>query len=95
MASSDARTRPGADPLKGRFGVVPRFVEFTSDDSHVWWRPLDVDQFLADLRSREARIALSALRSYSNAVLTVVVADTDGLPTSEGNSAMYKGREEV
>ena len=40
------------DTIKGRCGVVSRFVEFTNE--YPWrWRPLDVDQFLADLRSQQ------------------------------------------
>jgi integrase/recombinase XerD len=36
------------DTIKGRCQVVSRFVEFTNE--YPWhWRPLDVDQFLADL----------------------------------------------
>ncbi|WP_326546480.1 phage integrase N-terminal SAM-like domain-containing protein [Mycolicibacterium sp. ND9-15] len=55
------------DTIKGRCGVVSRFVEFTNECP--WrWRPLDVDRFLVDLRSRETPIALSTLRSYSNAI---------------------------
>lgn len=55
------------DTIKGRCGVVSRFVEFTNE--YPWrWRPLDVDQFLADLRSQEKPIELSTLRSYSNAI---------------------------
>jgi integrase/recombinase XerD len=46
---------------------VARFVEFTNE--YPWrWRPLDLDQFLADLRSDGTPIALSTLRSYSNAI---------------------------
>jgi integrase/recombinase XerD len=55
------------DTIKGRCRVVARFVEFTNE--YPWrWRPLDVDQFLADLRSQQTQIALSTLRSYSNAI---------------------------
>jgi hypothetical protein len=55
------------DTIKGRCGIVSRFVEFTNE--YPWrWRPLDVDQFLADLRSQQTPIALSTLRSYSNAI---------------------------
>jgi hypothetical protein len=55
------------DTIKGRCGVVSRFVEFTNE--YPWrWRPLDVDQFLAGLRSQDSPIALSTLRSYSNAI---------------------------
>ena len=55
------------DTIKGRCGVVSRFIEFTNE--YPWrWRPLDIDQFLADLRSQPTPIALSTLRSYSNAI---------------------------
>jgi hypothetical protein len=55
------------DTIKGRCRIVARFVEFANE--YPWhWRPLDVDQFLADLRSQHTQIALSTLRSYSNAI---------------------------
>lgn len=55
------------DTIKGRCGVVARFIEFTNE--YPWrWRPLDVDQFLAHLRSQDPPIALSTLRSYSNTI---------------------------
>lgn len=40
--------------------------------------PLDVDQFLADLRSRETPIELSTLRSYSNAISMFCSHVSDG-----------------
>lgn len=50
-----------------RRGAGSRFVEFTNE--YPWrWRPLDLDQFLADLRSEQTPIALSTLRSHSNAI---------------------------
>jgi hypothetical protein len=53
--------------ITARCSLIGRFVEFTNE--YPWrWRPLDVDQFLADLRSRETPIELSTLRSYSNAM---------------------------
>jgi len=55
------------DTIKGWCRVISRFVEFANE--YPWhWRPLDVDQFLADLRSQHTQIALSTLRSYSNAI---------------------------
>jgi site-specific recombinase XerD len=55
------------DTITARCRLVARFVEFTNE--YPWrWRPLDVDQFLADLRSQHTPIALSTLRSYSNAI---------------------------
>jgi hypothetical protein len=65
------------DTIKGRCRVVSRFVEFTSDYPRRW-RPLDVDQFLADLRSQETPIALSTLRSYSNAISMFCSYVSDG-----------------
>jgi integrase/recombinase XerD len=45
------------DTIKSRCRVVSRFVEFTNE--YPWhWRPLDIDQFLADLRSQQTPIAL-------------------------------------
>jgi site-specific recombinase XerD len=65
------------DTIKGRCGVVYRFVEFTNE--YPWrWRPLDLDQFLADLRSQETPIALSTLRSYSNAISMFCSYVSDG-----------------
>lgn len=66
------------DTIKGRCGIVSRFVEFTNE--YPWrWRPLDVDQFLADLRSQEKPIALSTLRSYSNTISMFCSYVSDGL----------------
>jgi Phage integrase, N-terminal SAM-like domain len=59
--------RLAVDTIKGRCRVVSRFDEFTNE--YPWrWRPLDVDLFLADLRSQQTPIALSTLRSYMNAI---------------------------
>ena len=45
------------DTIKARSRLVRRFVEFTNE--YPWrWRPIDVDHFLADLRSQEAPIVL-------------------------------------
>jgi integrase/recombinase XerD len=68
------------DTIKARCRLVSRFVEFTNE--YPWqWRPLDLDQFLADLRSLQTPITLSTLRSYSNAismfVRTSATADTE------------------
>jgi len=53
--------------IKARGRLISRFVEFTNE--YPWrWRPIDVDQFLADLRSQETPIALTTLRSYSNMI---------------------------
>ena len=47
--------------------VVGRFQVFTGD--YPWtWRPVDVEDFLAEMRSRSRPIGLTTLRSYSNAV---------------------------
>jgi integrase/recombinase XerD len=55
------------DTIKARCRLVSRFVEFTNE--YPWrWRPLDLDQFLADLRSQQKPIAPSTLLSYSNAI---------------------------
>jgi hypothetical protein len=55
------------DTIKARCRVIARFVEFTNE--YPWrWRANDVDQFLAELRSQATPIALSTLRSYSNAI---------------------------
>jgi integrase/recombinase XerD len=55
------------DTIKARCRLVRRFVEFTNE--YPWrWRPIDVDHFLADLRSQEAPIVLSTLRTYSNTI---------------------------
>jgi hypothetical protein len=43
------------DTIKARCRLISRFVEFANE--YPWrWRPLDLDQFLADLRSRETPI---------------------------------------
>ena len=40
------------DTINSRRRVLSRFVEFTNE--YPWrWRPLDLDQFLADLRSQQ------------------------------------------
>ena len=58
---------PAVDTIKGRCRLAARFVEFPNE--YPWrWRPLDLDQFLADLRSQDSPIALSTLRSCSNAI---------------------------
>ncbi|MER7244651.1 tyrosine-type recombinase/integrase [Kribbella sp. NPDC000426] len=55
------------DTIKARAGVVGRFQAFTGD--YPWtWRPVDIEDFLAELRSRSRPIGLTTLRSYSNAV---------------------------
>lgn len=55
------------DTIKARTGVVGRFQVFTGD--YPWtWRPVDIEDFLAELRSRSRPIGLTTLRSYSNAV---------------------------
>ncbi len=55
------------DTIKARCRVVDRFVEFSNQ--YPWhWRPLDHDEFMAELRSQEVPIALSTLRSYSNTI---------------------------
>ncbi|WP_234757548.1 hypothetical protein [Arthrobacter alkaliphilus] len=47
--------------------LLERFQRFTGE--FPWqWRPADIDDFLADLRSGEKPISLKTLRSYSNAV---------------------------
>jgi site-specific recombinase XerD len=56
-----------AGTVKGRCGVVGRFQEFTGE--FPWqWRPVDVEEFLAELRSGDRPISLTTLRSYSNAI---------------------------
>jgi site-specific recombinase XerD len=55
------------DTIKGRCGVVSRFQEYTGE--FPWqWRPADVEEFMAELRSRRESISLTTLRSYSNAI---------------------------
>jgi hypothetical protein len=53
--------------IKARCAVVSRFQEYTSDFP---WnrRPVDIEDFLADLRSRDKPISLTTLRAYSNGV---------------------------
>ena len=53
--------------IKQRYQLLERFQRFTGE--FPWqWRPADIDEFLADLRSGEKPISLRILRSYSNAV---------------------------
>ncbi|MGP5670230.1 tyrosine-type recombinase/integrase [Glutamicibacter arilaitensis] len=53
--------------IKQRYQLLERFQRFTGE--FPWqWRPADIDEFLADLRSGEKPISLRTLRSYSNAV---------------------------
>jgi integrase/recombinase XerD len=53
--------------IKQRCQLLERFQEFTGE--FPWqWRPVDIDDFLAGLRSGEKPISLTTLRSYSNAV---------------------------
>jgi len=53
--------------IKQRCQLLERFQRFTGE--FPWqWRPADVDEFLAGLRSGEKPISLKTLRSYSNAV---------------------------
>jgi hypothetical protein len=55
------------DTIKARTGVVGRFQAFTG--GYPWtWRPVDMEDFLAEIRSRSRPIGLTTLRSYSNAV---------------------------
>ena len=55
------------DTIMTRGRLIARFVEFTNE--YPWrWRPIDVDQFLAEFRSQERPIALSTLRTYSNTI---------------------------
>lgn len=55
--------------IRRRSRLISRFVEFTNEYS---WRsrPIDVDQFLADMRSQDTPVALTALRSYTNMTST-------------------------
>ncbi|BCW45477.1 hypothetical protein [Arthrobacter sp. StoSoilB5] len=47
--------------------LLERFQEFTGE--FPWqWRPMDIEEFLAGLRSGEKPISLTTLRSYNNAV---------------------------
>jgi integrase len=53
--------------IKARCAVVSRFQAFTGE--FPWsWRPVDIEDFLADLRSRDKPISLTTLRAYSNGV---------------------------
>jgi integrase/recombinase XerD len=53
--------------IKARCRVINQFVEFTNE--YPWrWRPVDVDEFLADRRSGAKPITLTTLRSYSNTI---------------------------
>src|SRR5512142_2533150 len=53
--------------IKARCGLVTRFQQYTSE--FPWsWRPVDVDEFLAGLRSSTRPVSLSTLRSYSDGV---------------------------
>jgi integrase/recombinase XerD len=53
------------DTIQARFGLIKRFVEFTNE--YPWhWRPVDIDEFLADIRSKRTTTELSTLRTYSN-----------------------------
>lgn len=55
------------DTIAARGRLIARFVEFANE--YPWrWRPIDVDQFLAEFRSQEKPIALSTLRTYSNTI---------------------------
>ncbi|MCP2049528.1 UNVERIFIED_ORG: hypothetical protein J3D58_003600 [Paenarthrobacter nicotinovorans] len=52
---------------KWRCQLLERLHRFTGE--FPWqWRPADIDDFLAVLRSGEKPISLKTLRSYSNAV---------------------------
>jgi hypothetical protein len=65
------------DTIKARCRIVSRFVEFTNE--YPWrWRPPDLDQFLADLRSQQRSIALSTLRTYSNSISMFCSYVSDG-----------------
>lgn len=53
--------------IKARCAVVSRFQAYVGE--FPWnWRPVDVEDFLADLRSRDKPISLTTLRAYSNGV---------------------------
>jgi hypothetical protein len=53
--------------IQQRCQLLERFQAFTGE--FPWqWRPADVDDFLAGLRSGEKPISLKTLRSYSNSV---------------------------
>jgi len=55
------------ETIKQRCQLLERFQRFTGE--FPWqWRPADIDEFLADLRSGEKPTSLNPLCSYSNAV---------------------------
>jgi hypothetical protein len=55
------------DTIKTRTRVVEPCQLFTGD--YPWtWRPVDIEDYLGELRSRDRPIGLTTLRSYSNAV---------------------------
>jgi integrase/recombinase XerD len=63
------------DTIKVRCRLVSRFVEFTNE--YPWrWRQLDLDQFLADLRSNRRRSRCRS--SYSNAISMFCSYVSDG-----------------
>lgn len=67
--------------ITARCSLIGRFVEFTNE--YPWrWRPLDVDQFLAYLRSRETPVELSTLRSYGNAI-SMFCSYVSGIPAPQ------------
>jgi hypothetical protein len=77
VASSDAGPGLATSIITARCSLIGRFVEFANE--YPWrWRPLDLDQFLADLRSRATPIELSTLRSYSNAISMFCSYVSDG-----------------
>lgn len=55
------------DTIKERCRVVRRFQEFSGE--FPWqWRPVDIEEFLAERRSGDKPISLTTLRSNSNSV---------------------------
>lgn len=55
------------DTIKARCRLVNQFGEFTNE--YPWkWKPVDVDEFLAERRSGHRPIALTTLRTYSNSI---------------------------
>lgn len=55
------------DTIKARCRLVNQFGVYTNE--YPWrWRPVDVDEFLAERRSGVRPIALTTLRSYSNSI---------------------------